>query len=214
MTVIKTISIPQPCRQLWQQMTIEKEGRHCAGCSKTVLDFTRMSNEEIISYLSTKTNVCGRIEQYQLAHINNTLPYQRPKGSWWKSALVIFSLLSAGSFKANSQSKVTVKMFRHKRKEDIGIKKPKNDGPSQKRVDSLEAKSLTLASPKILVDTNQVKSYSLEKELHCTASMGAMSVVSTTYNLSPQMVWIRVRKGFATRSELLIIDFVNSRSNF
>ena len=62
MTDIKAIHIPEPCHQSWQQMSVNTEGRHCDHCCKTVVDFTRMSDGEIIKYLSAKTNVCGRFE--------------------------------------------------------------------------------------------------------------------------------------------------------
>jgi hypothetical protein len=52
MQPIKSISIPQPCHENWNQMTPVEQGRHCIQCSKTVTDFTVMSNNEIINYFA------------------------------------------------------------------------------------------------------------------------------------------------------------------
>src|ERR1700744_1166400 len=105
MTNIKAISIPQACHQSWQQMTAVNDGRHCEHCCKTVVDFTKMSDDEIIRYLSAKTNVCGKIELYQLAHINNTLSVRKLKAAWWKRAVIVLGLMGPAILKANAQSK-------------------------------------------------------------------------------------------------------------
>lgn len=56
------LSIPIPCNEDWNKMTTEEQGRHCAVCNKTVIDFTSMSDEEIIQYFSEpKGKTCGRI---------------------------------------------------------------------------------------------------------------------------------------------------------
>lgn len=41
------ISIPDPCNQNWNQMLPNEKGRYCDTCKLTVVDFTKMSNEEI-----------------------------------------------------------------------------------------------------------------------------------------------------------------------
>ena len=57
------LKIETPCHEDWTKMSPNKEGRHCGLCNKTVVDFTVMSQEEIINYLShnSKTQICGRI---------------------------------------------------------------------------------------------------------------------------------------------------------
>lgn len=61
------ISIPFPCHENWDAMTPETQGRHCKACDKVVVDFTNMSDEEIIIYLQkTKENTCGRMTKHQL----------------------------------------------------------------------------------------------------------------------------------------------------
>jgi len=106
MSNIQNISIPEPCHQSWQQMTPEANGRHCQQCSKVVADFTKMTNNEIINYLSTNANTCGRFEKQQLNSINNQLYIEnmplkgRLKG--WVMAVALFG--SMASLKATAQT--------------------------------------------------------------------------------------------------------------
>ena len=62
-----TLSVTSPCHQNWEQMTPDQQGRFCASCQKTVVDFTAMSDRQIIEYFQ-KTNVstCGRFYRDQL----------------------------------------------------------------------------------------------------------------------------------------------------
>ncbi|MBS1520541.1 MAG: carboxypeptidase-like regulatory domain-containing protein [Bacteroidetes bacterium] len=84
MTLIKSIAIEKPCGQSWQQMTEESNGRYCAHCCKTVVDFTRMTDTEVIEYLSTRNHVCGRFDIQQLNKLNQNLSYNKSGFLNWK----------------------------------------------------------------------------------------------------------------------------------
>ena len=61
------ISIPKPCHEDWQSMSPNEQGRHCDVCSKTVVDFTNSSQQEILFHMQqSKTNLCGRFLPEQL----------------------------------------------------------------------------------------------------------------------------------------------------
>lgn len=61
------ITIPEPCHEDWNAMTPAQQGRHCASCNKVVMDFTNMSDAQIIVYFqSAKGNTCGRFYNNQL----------------------------------------------------------------------------------------------------------------------------------------------------
>lgn len=99
MSNLKSISIPEPCRQSWQQMTPQNDGRHCAQCSKVVADFTAMSNSQIIEYLSNNSHVCGRIQPHQMSSINSQLlvidkPVACRLRGWAAAAALFFSMAS------------------------------------------------------------------------------------------------------------------------
>lgn len=61
-------------------MTPAEKGRFCSVCSKTVLDFTKASDKEIVTYLSGKKKACGRFYNYQL---NRDLIIPKQKSSYW-----------------------------------------------------------------------------------------------------------------------------------
>jgi len=70
-----TIQIPKPCHEPWEKMTQEGNGRHCAQCSKTVVDFTGWAREDIQHYVAQQgtTKVCGRFRQEQLGSFDTIL---------------------------------------------------------------------------------------------------------------------------------------------
>jgi hypothetical protein len=61
-------NISKPCSEDWGKMTFEEQGRHCQVCCKTVVDFSKKSNSEIIGFLETNSDkkVCGRFRSEQL----------------------------------------------------------------------------------------------------------------------------------------------------
>ena len=103
---IKHITIPTPCHQSWQQMAPNGQGRYCLHCSKTVVDFSKMTNNEILTYLVGARGVCGRFSQTQLAGINDQLSVKEPANTYrWKHWLIAASLFGAGMVsKTHAQS--------------------------------------------------------------------------------------------------------------
>jgi len=71
-------------------MTEAQTSRFCGSCAKTVVDFTRMSNEQILNYLSVGSNICGRFEVWQINSINAQLA-DKPK-NWFKLKGVIIGV--------------------------------------------------------------------------------------------------------------------------
>ncbi len=63
------ISIPKPCHENWNDMNPEQQGAFCKVCSKVVVDFSAMSDEEVINYLEQKKEekTCGRFRASQLS---------------------------------------------------------------------------------------------------------------------------------------------------
>lgn len=61
------LSIKKPCSENFDSFTPTSVGGFCAACQKEVIDFTTMSEEEIILYFSSTTQrTCGRFEPSQL----------------------------------------------------------------------------------------------------------------------------------------------------
>ncbi len=94
---IKYISIPKPCTQNWADMDIAAQGRFCQSCQKTVTDFTKLSNEQILASLTVSGNTCGRITAMQLRTLNASILTPEPAQFSWRKfsiAAVVVSVLS------------------------------------------------------------------------------------------------------------------------
>jgi hypothetical protein len=65
-----TLSIKSPCTQQWSTMDQSDCGRFCSQCQKNVIDFTTMSDAQIIAFLEkNKTGICGRLHASQQGRI-------------------------------------------------------------------------------------------------------------------------------------------------
>ena len=62
------LNIDSPCSEDFNSFTPTKEGNFCSICTKNVIDFTKLSREEINNYFENKENdnVCGRFKTEQL----------------------------------------------------------------------------------------------------------------------------------------------------
>lgn len=71
MTPQLRIQIPEPCHQLWQDMTfISQNTRHCTSCDQVVTDFTAMSDEELIDFFENNNRkLCGYFTSSQLNRV-------------------------------------------------------------------------------------------------------------------------------------------------
>jgi hypothetical protein len=62
-----SVTVNNPCSQKWDSINPYGEGRFCESCNKTVIDFTKMKNEEIISYLKNQPGkTCGYFLPHQV----------------------------------------------------------------------------------------------------------------------------------------------------
>jgi CarboxypepD_reg-like domain/Secretion system C-terminal sorting domain len=87
------LQIPEPCHENWQQMTPNEQGRHCMSCQKTVVDFSIMSDKEILNYISTaSSSVCGRFDNGQL---NKHIPVENNNKKRRVSLIYLWNLLIA-----------------------------------------------------------------------------------------------------------------------
>lgn len=63
-----SIKIQSPCHENWDQMNDIEKGKHCLACKKNVMDFSTMSDAEIITYIekNKEQEMCGRFNNSQL----------------------------------------------------------------------------------------------------------------------------------------------------
>jgi hypothetical protein len=62
------LQIPEPCHESWEKMSPVEQGRFCNSCQKAVVDFTGMSDTQLIDYFKRPSagSVCGRFNDDQL----------------------------------------------------------------------------------------------------------------------------------------------------
>src|ERR1043165_1898261 len=62
------IQIPKPCHENWHNMTPKEQGRYCGSCEKIVIDFTKMSDKELLNHFTKAADqpVWGRFANDQL----------------------------------------------------------------------------------------------------------------------------------------------------
>jgi CarboxypepD_reg-like domain len=99
------LSIPEPCHQNWQHMSPTEQGRFCNACAKEVIDFSTMSDKEVLNYFTAATskNVCGRTYPDQLDRIiQETLP---AKKIWYWNYVAMLLLFFSKSTETKAQVK-------------------------------------------------------------------------------------------------------------
>jgi hypothetical protein len=60
-------TIPEKCHENWAGMQKVQQGRFCLSCQKNVVDFTAMTDAQVLAFFKKNTgNVCGRFNADQL----------------------------------------------------------------------------------------------------------------------------------------------------
>ncbi|HEY8894414.1 MAG TPA: T9SS type A sorting domain-containing protein [Niastella sp.] len=95
------IHIPQPCHENWHNMTPNEQGRFCGACQKTVVDFSAMSDKELLEYIANVSGytACGRFSNDQLNRTIKTAENKR-RFSWaylWNILVATFMITEANA---------------------------------------------------------------------------------------------------------------------
>ena len=70
------IHIPDPCFEEWDKMTPNEQGSYCKVCAKTVVDFSKKSEDEVQQYIAANLDkkICGRFNVNQLEPETEEVP--------------------------------------------------------------------------------------------------------------------------------------------
>lgn len=75
------LHIPEPCHENWASMQPRENGRYCASCSKTVIDFSGMTDKQLHDFFQNYSGgACGRFHHDQL---NRSIVVEQPKRTGW-----------------------------------------------------------------------------------------------------------------------------------
>lgn len=97
------LSIPEPCHENWDNMDTTEQGRYCNACAKEVIDFSDMSDSEVLNYfLKNKKaeKVCGRAYPDQLGRDITALPKKRKYWQWYYMLSAFLFLMKPAKTKA------------------------------------------------------------------------------------------------------------------
>ena len=121
------IKITEPCHENWENMQAAEKGRFCDSCQKTVIDFTKMSDAELIGFFEqlsqkseaegAKPSICGRINQAQSGRLfalpNVEISHYQPS-QWRKwAAMIALSTSLLGSASVQATHLVSPQRYSH-----------------------------------------------------------------------------------------------------
>jgi len=90
------ISIAKPCHEQWDGMTATERGAFCQSCQTEVIDFSTMTDREVVEYLSKNKTGCGRFRNDQL---NTKLSIPSVENGMFKWRALLLGILSFFSLK-------------------------------------------------------------------------------------------------------------------
>ena len=99
------LTIPEPCHENWQQMTPTDQGRFCNACAKEVIDFSTMTDIQVLNYFTNLTHekVCGRALPEQLDRIISRPAQPKKRLFWYWNYFVMFFMFFAKGNTAKAQ---------------------------------------------------------------------------------------------------------------
>jgi len=103
------IEIPRPCLENLHEMLPSEKGRFCNSCKKTVIDFTVMTDAQIINFYKNKNeNVCGSFLPDQLNRVIEQPKKQKP---WLRYFFTVTFPAFLFSLKSSGQNLINTGVF-------------------------------------------------------------------------------------------------------
>jgi CarboxypepD_reg-like domain len=138
------ISIAEPCHENWEAMPEAEKGKFCLSCQKQVIDFSDMTDNDILKYISNSTgSTCGRFTAEQL---KRPITLRKEAHFSWKYILRFMLPAFLIANKAKAQGMV---MYRPTHTVPVIIKEKIAPPIKGKITDSLTGQPIAAASIKI-----------------------------------------------------------------
>ncbi|ANQ49678.1 hypothetical protein MY04_2306 [Flammeovirga sp. MY04] len=111
------LTIETPCHEDPTNFKPTKKGGFCSHCQKEVVNFTGMTDKQIIQYLEqSKGKVCGRFKEDQLKSYSLLQPIP-PKKKWFPGVAVISLLSLLPMYDTKAQTDVPIEKTEQKEEE-------------------------------------------------------------------------------------------------
>ena len=123
-----SLEVKTPCKEKFEFFEKTKAGGFCNSCSKEVIDFTKMTSQEIIQYFKKpQTSTCGMFKESQLTTYQES---SIPKNRWQFRTLAylglsIISLFTVNSVNAQEHKNLTEINKNIKQGEVVKLKEPR-----------------------------------------------------------------------------------------
>jgi CarboxypepD_reg-like domain/Secretion system C-terminal sorting domain/Carboxypeptidase regulatory-like domain len=106
------LSIPEPCHQNWDKMNLTEQGRFCNACAKQVVDFSNMSDTQVLNYFSALKDekVCGRAYPDQLERAITMPAEPKKRLFWYWNYITMLFLFFSKSNNAKAQGGIKIIM--------------------------------------------------------------------------------------------------------
>lgn len=95
------LHIYNPCNENWNKMTLLEQGKFCDKCAHEVMDFTVMTDQEVLNYIKNNNGMtCGRLHLDQLQRALHDMDRKKKKGWQWVIAGMASLFFSIGKSSA------------------------------------------------------------------------------------------------------------------
>lgn len=123
-----TLGINKPCSAKFDSFKATKAGGFCGSCQKEVIDFTKMTDKEIIQYFqNNQKKSCGRFNKTQLKTYSTIIPSKRTYNlKKIGIGLMSFSLLSILAMNKSQAQQTTPTVITETSENTENNKKDKN----------------------------------------------------------------------------------------
>ena len=104
------ISIPDPCKQDWTSLPNAGAGKYCDACSKTVTDFSLMSDAMLLAHIKRNGLGCGLFRQDQLNRplIQTKEPPRKYAYRWFAALFILLGCTDDSCAQTKSQANVVL----------------------------------------------------------------------------------------------------------
>ena len=116
------LTINNPCTESWASMTTTERGKFCSKCSKNVVDFSRLTDNQIISLIhNSDDKLCGRLNTNQIDRIIEIQKQRKIGSSIYKllAGLLLFSRFDNSIAQTISKNNPSVLQTENFGKDDI-----------------------------------------------------------------------------------------------